>query len=285
MLRTRVITAVTLIALFLGALFYLPEAGWRLFTFVIVLVALWEWTRIAQFKGAKAWGFLAASLVLGLMLFHALADETGALPWWREAASVAFAVASLFWIIIVPLWLRFGWRPRQAWMLALTGWVVIFPTWCALVLHRETSPWYLLALMALVWVADIAAYFAGRAFGRHKLAPSVSPGKTWEGVAGAMAGVLAYAALCQWLLSQYGDGKVQVAAHSWPAVILSFSALTALSVLGDLFESWMKRGAGLKDSSNLLPGHGGVLDRVDALTSTLPVAPFIFLVAAKLLPT
>ena len=155
----------------------------------------------------------------------------------------------------------------------MAGWLVAWPTWFALVVLRETSPWLLLAIAALVWVADIAAYFTGKRFGRHKLAPAVSPGKTWEGVAGGMAGVVLYGAVLAGV------------AHRWPTPITPFFmpaggliaivaivALAAISIVGDLFESWMKRGVGLKDSSHLLPGHGGLLDRIDALTSTLPLA-------------
>jgi phosphatidate cytidylyltransferase len=136
--------------------------------------------------------------------------------------------------------------------------------------------------MAVIWVADIAAYFAGRAFGTHKLAPSVSPGKTWEGVAGALLGVLLYAVLCMAALKRFGGEHVQGISLETATLVIAFLALTLLSVIGDLFESWMKRGAGLKDSSNLLPGHGGVLDRIDALTSTLPTAPLIFLAVHRL---
>jgi phosphatidate cytidylyltransferase len=128
----------------------------------------------------------------------------------------------------------------------------------------------MLAVMALVWVADIAAYFAGRAFGRHKLAPAISPGKTWEGVAGAIAGVLIYGAA----VLSYSPlaGKLPLPTAALAALLV---LLTAVSVMGDLFESLLKRQAGIKDSSQLLPGHGGVLDRIDALTSTLPVAALI----------
>jgi phosphatidate cytidylyltransferase len=141
------------------------------------------------------------------------------------------------------------------------------------VVLRDTSPWLLLALAALVWVADIAAYFAGKRFGRHKLAPAVSPGKTWEGVYGALAGVVVYGALLAWVANTYQTPLTSVFDNGASVVVIfAMLGLTAVSVVGDLFESWMKRGAGLKDSSQLLPGHGGVLDRIDALTSSLPVA-------------
>jgi phosphatidate cytidylyltransferase len=139
--------------------------------------------------------------------------------------------------------------------------VVLLPTWVALLYLHARGPAVLLGVMAVVWTADTAAYFAGRQFGRHKLAPAISPGKTWEGVAGALAALAIYAAV----LSQ------QTTMPLLP-LFLMVAGLLYSSVLGDLYESWIKRVAGMKDSGTLLPGHGGVLDRIDALTSTLPIA-------------
>jgi phosphatidate cytidylyltransferase len=284
MLRTRIITAVILVTILLGALFVLPERGWVGFTFAIALVALWEWARIAQLTGQAGYIFLVASCLVGLALLAAFvspeggaAGRTGA-----YAQSVGFIAAAIFWIVCAPLWLALAWHPHNRLILAATGWVIIFPTWFALITFHAYGRWYLLALMAVIWVADIAAYFAGRAFGKHKLAPTVSPGKTWEGVAGALLGVLVYAALCMAALKQFGGEQVQGINLETATLVVAFLALALLSVIGDLFESWMKRGAGLKDSSNLLPGHGGVLDRIDALTSTLPTAPLIFLAVQRL---
>jgi phosphatidate cytidylyltransferase len=145
---------------------------------------------------------------------------------------------------------------------ALVGVLVILPTWAAIVSLREQSPWLLLGVMALVWIADIAAYYAGRRFGRHKLAPEISPGKSWEGVMGAGVALLLYAS------------AISAAIHGLriPGALILAAALLYFSILGDLFESWMKRLAGVKDSGSLLPGHGGVLDRIDALCAALPVA-------------
>ena len=158
---------------------------------------------------------------------------------------------------------------------AVAGWVVILPTWLAFLALHDLGPWTLLTFALIVWVADIAAYFVGKAFGKHKLAPSISPGKTIEGAAGAMVGVGIYFFVWQLLSSSAvargDDWARELHSHGWLLFAL-FMLLGALSVLGDLFESWMKRGVGMKDSSNLLPGHGGVLDRIDALTSTLPLA-------------
>ena len=254
----------------LGMLFLAPPAGWSLFVLVIALVGAWEWSRLAQLTPAAQGAYLALSGAIGAAAWLASlrlpASQFLALAFWT------FCVAAAFWIVVAPLWLARGWRPPAA-IAAIAGWLVVWPTWFALVFLREVSPWVLLAVAALVWVADIAAYFAGRKFGKRKLAPAVSPGKTWEGVLGALAGVVVYGAILAWvanvrqtpLTAIFDDGAAVI-------VIMAMVGLTAVSIVGDLFESWMKRGAGLKDSSQLLPGHGGVLDRIDALTSTLPVA-------------
>jgi phosphatidate cytidylyltransferase len=164
----------------------------------------------------------------------------------------------------------FGWAPPQRTLLAATGVLVLVPTWLAMVALRELSPYTLLHVMALVWAADSVAYFVGRRYGKHKLAPGISPGKTWEGVLGGFAGVAIYLALTALLV------VTQARSASLPlpfvVVVVLGAPLTAASIIGDLFESWMKRQAGLKDSGSLLPGHGGVLDRIDALTASLPVA-------------
>ena len=287
MLRTRVITAVILAAIFLAAVWWLPRSGWALFTFAVAAIALWEWSRMAQFAGNVARIFLAVSFVLALAFLYAFqADEPSAMwQWGQTAISTGLGASVVFWVVIAPLWLKFHWRPRNAFVLAAAGWVVIFPTWFALMVHRprEADPISLLLLMALVWVADICAYFAGRAFGKHKLAPNVSPGKTWEGVAGAMLGVVVYASLCLAAARRFGGAEGTALKAGAPVVVVSFVILTMLSIVGDLFESWMKRGAGLKDSSNLLPGHGGLFDRIDALTSTLPTAPFVILAVQRLI--
>jgi phosphatidate cytidylyltransferase len=131
---------------------------------------------------------------------------------------------------------------------------------------RVFAPLFLLAAMASVWVADISAYVCGRAFGRHKLAPEISPGKTWEGAVGAIAGVLIYGITVAWAADRMPSNP-----SAWIIFATALIVLTAVSILGDLFESLAKRQAGVKDSGATLPGHGGVLDRIDSLTSTLPL--------------
>jgi len=271
LLRTRVITAVAVLAVLLGMLFFAPSRAWALFMLGVALVACWEWSRMSGLapRGQSIFLFLSGALGAFFWLLHE--RDPGM---FAEAAARAFLCASIFWIAFVPAWLARHARPSP-FACALAGWLVTWPTWFAFVALRDAGPWLLLAIAALVWIADIAAYFAGRAFGRRKLAPSISPGKTWEGVYGAFAGVAAYGAVLAWISRVEPLPFSEIfTAGSALAIVGVMLVLAALSVVGDLFESWMKRGAGLKDSSGLLPGHGGVLDRIDALTSTLPVAAY-----------
>lgn len=270
MLLTRAVTAVVLLAVLVAALFFASPTVWALFVLVIALLACWEWSRLCglTIRGQAAYQLLSGAL--GGVLWLLYLQDAGAA--FGVAASAAFVLATIFWLTAAPLWLAKKARPAPL-ACAVSGWLVVWPTWFAFVALRDASPWLLLAVAALVWVADIAAYFAGRTFGRHKLAPAVSPGKTWEGVAGGLAGVALYGVVLWWLSSTHPNALSKL--FDTPLAIVVIGAmlvLAGLSVIGDLLESWMKRGAGLKDSSALLPGHGGVLDRIDALTSTLPVA-------------
>jgi phosphatidate cytidylyltransferase len=172
--------------------------------------------------------------------------------------------AMAFWAAIVPLWLR-GALQAHRWTLAAAGVVVLTSSWYSLFVLQESAG-RLLALLAVVWIADSAAYFAGRRFGRRKLAPTISPGKTWEGVVGAVAGVGVY-----YVLLWVAWGPAFLAGHRLLDLAL-VAGIVALSVEGDLFESWMKRRAGVKDSGTILPGHGGVLDRIDGVVAALPLA-------------
>ena len=260
MLKVRILTVLLLLPLFLAALFLLPPMGWSLLMLGMVLIGAREWSKISAFSSFQGWVYVLLTLLIGLLL----------LPESSRSANLAlYGMAFLFWTLLVPLWLRYQWRARQWPIMALIGWVVLIPTWLALVELRAFGPELLLGLLAVVWIADTAAYFSGRKFGRRKLAPAISPGKTWEGVAGAFLGVTLYG-----LAWKMWDGSaVLFSSGLWWGMLLLW-LLTLFSILGDLFESWMKRVAGLKDSGRLLPGHGGVLDRIDALTAALPLAAF-----------
>jgi phosphatidate cytidylyltransferase len=170
-----------------------------------------------------------------------------------------FLLGAAFWLLIVPLWLWRGVTAGHKRLLAFAGVPVLLPAGLAMVTLPAQQ---VLAVLALTWIADTAAYFAGTRWGRHKLAPSISPGKTWEGAAGGLAGVLAYA----------GIMAAMVEGLAWAPFLGAAALLAALSVVGDLFESAAKRQASVKDSGALLPGHGGILDRIDSATSTLPIA-------------
>lgn len=275
MLKTRIITALAILPVVLLALFSFSDWAWGVFSLAIIIVAAWEWTRLSGMSRANGNIFLAATLALSWVILMSYLRGAESLAEFNAYKLVLLAGAALFWFLAVPLWLGRGWRPRSRLLLAATGWAVLLPTWIALLALRDASPLMLLSFAVIVWVADIAAYFVGKAAGRHKLAPSISPGKTIEGAVGGLAGALAYYFLWQYLVTHSAvSGELwvrQLQSHG-PVLLGVFLLLGCLSILGDLFESWMKRGAGLKDSSNLLPGHGGILDRIDALTSTLPLA-------------
>jgi phosphatidate cytidylyltransferase len=276
---TRVITALAMMPIVLGMLFLADRAVWALFALAIVLLACWEWSRMCGLApGAQSAYLLASGAIGGYVWLLYLKRAPGD---FAAAAMTAFLIAAAFWIFAAPSWLAAKARPSAS-MCAVAGWIVAWPMWFALVVLRDAGPWLLLALAALVWVADISAYFAGKRFGRHKLAPAVSPGKTWEGVAGGLVGVAIYGAILCWAASRWETPLTPLFAYAagFPAIV-AMLVLTGVSIVGDLFESWMKRGAGLKDSSNLLPGHGGILDRVDALTSSLPVAALAIYLAQR----
>jgi len=267
MLKQRVITAIIMATLLLVALFKLPSAGWSVLVGFLVMQGAWEWSRLAKMRGSSTGIFLAMMFFSFAVLLWAYQNSMPAQQ--SQLQLFVYGLAATFWLVWVPLWLKGNLKSQQPWLLALVGWLVLLPTAMAMLDLRMASPqpWWLLGVMGLVWMADISAYFAGRKFGKHKLAPSVSPGKTWEGVVGAVLGVSVYM-----LVVMAVSGMTQ---HY---LLFVFGILAvALSVIGDLFESAIKRQAGVKDSGTLLPGHGGLLDRIDALTSTLPLAALVLI--------
>lgn len=251
MLKARLVTGVILIATFLVAVFYAPEKLWWLLVAVVMLIAAAEWAKLAGLTTSQAMAYVALTVLFAASAF-----------WYPGyfSRAIIYGAAAAFWLIAAPLWLARRWNPKNTVVVAATGWLVLIPTALALIDLRKGGGGFMLALMATVWIADTAAYFAGRRFGKHKLAPQISPGKTWEGVAGAFAAVMIYAV-----------GLI-VALHYNVGFALALLLLVPLSIVGDLFESWIKRRAGAKDSGHILPGHGGVLDRIDGLTATLPLA-------------
>jgi phosphatidate cytidylyltransferase len=273
MLRERVVTAVVLVAALLGALFLLPPLGWTAVATAVLAAAAWEW---AGFARAGAGGrVLYATVTTGGGLATAFGAGLAEGGIGTLALAPLYGLALAFWVVGAPLWLARRPAAPPAVLVLAIGWLVLLPTFLALLQLRNLGPGTLLAFMATVWVADIAAYAFGRTFGRRKLAPNVSPGKTWEGLYGALAATAVYAGA--WIGLFRGATPAAVRDLPWSPVwmIVLLEALTVLSVLGDLFESAMKRQAGLKDSGRLLPGHGGVLDRIDALTPVLPAVALV----------
>lgn len=270
MLRTRILTALVLVPLVLAALFLLPPRLWGAATLAVIGVAAYEWARLTGFAPPQWTAVVGGALVIGaVLLFSPLAGFDRGWPGAWVAA--VCGVAALFWLLLAPAWVLGRWPTQRRLPMLVVGWVVLLGAWVALVELQARSPWLVLAAMAIVWIADTAAYFAGRAFGRRKLAPLVSPGKTWEGVYGAWAAVALYAlALVPHAAAAGFRLPVTAAAiAAWVAFVL---VVASVSVVGDLFESLLKRHAGVKDSGALLPGHGGVLDRTDALLAAMPLA-------------
>lgn len=264
MLKQRVITAIILFALFLAALFGLPHVGWQGLILLVIWQGAVEWARLSGLAGRAATAYWLATL--GLMAGVLWAESSFAPEQQTMLHFVLYILAVLFWVFMVPAWLITGWRTKNVWLMGVVGWLVLLPTGVAMLDLRAFNPWVLLFAMTLVMAADISAYFAGKRFGKNKLAPSISPGKTWEGVMGAMIGVTLYVVIAGWASGLYRHYPV------FPAAVVAGWWWVALAVIGDLFESAVKRQAGVKDSGALLPGHGGLLDRIDALTSTLPFA-------------
>ena len=286
MLRQRIITAVIMLAVLVAALWSASPVPFIVLALVMMAAAAWEWARLNGVQGAGALA-LGAAMVLAC-----------GLSWWAGWVNEPFRA----WWLVVALWVVVGgllisvgvdgWSRVPALVRLALGLAALWVGWLAVVQARLVGVNFLLSVLALVAAADIAAYFAGRAFGgqlvARKLAPSISPNKSWEGVFGGMAGVLLLAALWIFFDRQIApaDWSRSLYSHLWQGgglvwLVPSVIALAGLSVVGDLVESLVKRAAGAKDSSQLLPGHGGVLDRIDAQLPTLPFAMALVTVVAQ----
>lgn len=274
MLKQRIVTAFFIAAVFLSALVFLSPYHFSLVTLVVVTYAAWEWSDLSGISGLTPRLIYALS-VLALLLgsgwyLGLLSSGTVDLdvsktlmlwltPWWAVA---------LLWVQGYPssavLW-------GNRWVRGVIGYLVLVPAWLALVIliHASQGGWLILIVVLVVALADIGAYFSGRLFGRHKLAANVSPKKTWEGFFGGVVANILLVIVLGLLL--------ELDASRW-AKLLGMVMVTVLaSVLGDLLESMVKRHRGIKDSGNILPGHGGVLDRLDSLTAALPVFALVFI--------
>jgi phosphatidate cytidylyltransferase len=272
MLRERVITALVLLALLIPAVMARSPLPFALLTIVLIGAAGWEWARLCGLPHAAA---IASGIVLGLAC-AAIAPLGGGVGGVEISAEAWGAVAAL-WVVGGALALRAGpdgFRKLPAALRFVVGWVLIGAAWAALVASWERGLAYLATVCALVWFADIFAYFGGRALGKRKLAPSISPGKTWEGAICGLLAVIVLAVIVV-VVTVHPHGNLFALLHDrfgMAGMVLACTALVALAIVGDLVESLVKRAAGAKDSSGLLPGHGGVLDRIDALLPVFPAA-------------
>jgi phosphatidate cytidylyltransferase len=240
-----------LIAALLAALFLLPRVALTVLIGVVVLFAALEWARLCRLEAASAWAFAFTVALVFLALERAALHRA------------AFVAAAFFWLVVAPLWMRRGLRSGQAPWIGAAGFVVLVPAGLAM---AALEPLQGLLVLLLVWIADTTAYFVGRAWGRRKLAPAISPGKSWEGAAGGLIGAALYAII--------GAFFTERGAHI--TLVATAVLLGMVSIVGDLFESAVKRQAGVKDSGTLLPGHGGILDRIDSATATLPLAALLW---------
>lgn len=279
MLKQRVITALVLLLILLPALFYHSPVPFCAISLVLIAAGAWEWARL---NGYGPVGSLLAGFVCVVVC---------SLTWWlgvlEQSLAVLWLLAGAAWVLAGAWVLHRGvsaWSGHPQVVRLVSGLVALWLAWLAVAQARVIGINFLLSILVLVWVADIFAYFAGKAFGGRfshgKLAPSISPGKSWEGVWGGMVGVLVLAFVWRWADTAWATTVPSLYSHlglrgGW-LLLIAVVFLAAMSVVGDLFESLVKRSAGVKDSSGLLPGHGGVLDRVDALLPTLPLAMMLY---------
>lgn len=265
MLKMRVITALILLAILLSVLYSGSVLFFQLVVAAFFAAAAWESFRLFQSPRPLLGAIIWAAAFLFIVL-----------PGQLSNTSLLFGLCAAVWIIRLVPSLALGLPPLEGIANRLLNGIygiAILGCFLAIIILFQHSPLYLLSVLAIVWVADIGAYFAGKAFGKHKLAPSISPGKSWEGAVGGWIAVLVVAAAST-AYPALGDTFAPrvFAKWGWSGFVVTLTLLVAASIVGDLFESQLKRRAGMKDSSNLLPGHGGVLDRIDAVIPTLPIA-------------
>jgi phosphatidate cytidylyltransferase len=268
MLRQRVITAVALLAIVVPAIFHAPPWVWGVVSLALLSAAGFEWGRLVGSRGQAVTLAVALALAGAAYLWMRHASPAGADPGAPGWVAVVAAGGVAFWASVAPVSLA---RARLIGPGLLIGAGTLSAAWIALYELRVHGSLVLVSAMAVVWLADIGAYFSGKAFGRRKLAPRISPGKSWEGAIGGGLLVLAVAAIVLVALPQAPAFPNRLAEGLPIALVaLLLVVIAGFSVVGDLYESLLKRTAGVKDSGRLLPGHGGVLDRIDALIPTMP---------------
>ena len=275
MLKQRVITALVLLALLLPALFAASPWPFMGLTVVLIAAGAWEWGRLNGMPLGLTWAGVLISLLACLA-----AEQSG---WVQHTPPLVWLFAGAFWVLLGAWMVHRGVSAWSLWPRGLRWWggvCLLVLAWLALAQAHQRGVNFLLSILVLVWAADVFAYFFGKAFGgrwiKTKLAARISPGKSWEGAFGGMLGVFLVAAAWlqidqRWTLDSLSFYSL-LFAKGWFVALPALLFMSAMSVVGDLVESLVKRSAGMKDSSGLLPGHGGVLDRVDALLPALPLA-------------
>jgi len=258
MLKQRIITAAVLIGILIPVMFFLPNVYWAALTLLLSLFAINEWSHMIGLNTPASLAFQAIFLTVGALFVWIMIDQGFHVFFYQSL--IIFAICALFWTFVMLFWLKGRFQFQSKWLMAAIGFLLLFSFWLALVCAKGADPKLLLILMATIWIADTAAYFSGKNFGKHKLAPNISPGKTWEGVLGALLAVTAFG------LTLFVGFDI-----NQPAIFLLLLMVAVLGVVGDLFESMLKRQANMKDSGHILPGHGGVLDRIDGLIPSLPI--------------
>jgi len=278
MLKTRVITAVVLLALFIPILFLSPTVILSIVASILISLASWEWGRFiwgVQSRYPIYYSLLIQSL-LALLIYCSQGNDQELISRLSDFMLGILWISIIFWIIVIPFILsrklQFSIKNNTS-LLAIAGIIVFTSDWYAFMLLRDKGLWVLLSVLMIVWTADIGAYFTGKQIGKHKLAPQLSPGKSIEGALGGMVAVCILGLIFYSInISNMNFFNVIGQQISWIILIFLSIFLAGMSVVGDLFESQLKRLSNMKDSSGLLPGHGGVLDRLDALLPVLPIA-------------
>jgi phosphatidate cytidylyltransferase len=265
MLKQRLLTAVILVPLLVWGIIALPTTYLAVLLGVVIAQGAWEWSGLMQMpRGSQRAVYLVTTIICIGMAGYALTLPTNN---WLSLPGI-----SLLWWLFATIWILRYPRNTKCWsrmaMQGMIGILILVPAWISVIaLHDsgEQGPYWLLYLLSLIWVADSSAYFGGRRFGKHKLAPQVSPGKSWEGVLSALIATGFYALFAANWFHVSGNG------NQWLVFVVLSMVTVMFSIMGDLAESMFKRHAGKKDSGNLLPGHGGVLDRIDSITAAAPV--------------
>jgi phosphatidate cytidylyltransferase len=278
MLKTRVITAIVLLALFIPVLFLSPTIILSLVVSILISLASWEWGRFIWGKQSKFPIYYSLFIeALLLTLIYSIQSTDHALTETLSHLMIGVLwVSIIFWLLGVPFILsrklQFSIK-NNCGLLAIVGVIIFVSNWYAFTVLRDKGLWVLLSVLMIVWTADIGAYFTGKQFGKHKLAPQLSPGKSIEGAIGGMVAVCILGLIFYSFNISSNNFFNMFAEHNSRIVLIPLCIfLSGMSVVGDLFESQLKRLSGMKDSSGLLPGHGGVLDRLDALLPVLPIA-------------